>query len=57
MHHVELRQERPVGQNVHGVGDNQLERVVVVRLDVDTGHVEAGAVVADGTATRAAEQV
>jgi hypothetical protein len=44
---VELPEIVGVVEHVHRIVDDQLERVVVVRLDVDADHVESGSVVAD----------
>jgi hypothetical protein len=54
---VEGVEPRGLGQDVHRVGDDQLERVVGMVFDVDAGEVEPGPVVADGGAAGTAEQV
>ena len=47
----------PVKRVRHRVGLDERERVPGLRLHIDAGHVEPGAVVADGGAPGTAEQV
>jgi hypothetical protein len=52
-----LREPLAVSSDSRASLDDEGERVVGVRLDVDADHVEAGAVVTHRTATGAREQV